>query len=119
MALESKLLANASEYLYAYGLKGLHSEEIADKISARQEGDIKFPIPFFQTHEERGIKYPKDGFTLKDGTSPSGLHERWEGGSHFSAELHFKERIYFEEPHKFGIPSFLLLQVICSRNKEQ
>lgn len=63
--------------------------------------------------------YPRDDFTLKDSTSPSGLQEGWRGGSDFSTERRYNERIYFEEPHKFGIPSFLLLQVICSGNKEQ
>lgn len=60
---------------YACGLKGLHPEETAEKNSARQEGDIKFLIPFFQAHEERGTTYPKNNFTWKDSTSPSGLQE--------------------------------------------
>jgi len=98
---------------------GLHPEEIAEKNSARQEGDVQFLISFFQAHKERGTMYPKNDFALKDSTSPSGLHECWGVASGFSTVLHFKERIFFENLHKFGIPSFLLLQVICSGNKEQ
>lgn len=43
--------------------------------------------------------YPRDDFTLKESTCPSGLQERWRGGSDFSTELRYKERIYFEEPN--------------------
>lgn len=46
---------------YVSGLKGLHPEEIAGKVSSRQEGDIKFLIPFFQIHEKKGASHPKDG----------------------------------------------------------
>lgn len=56
---------------------------------------------------------------MKDSTSPFGPHKHWGGKSGFATELYFKERICFEEPHNFGIPSFLLLQVICSGNEEQ
>lgn len=63
--------------------------------------------------------HSKDIFTAKDSTSPSGLHKIWRGWSEFSTELNFKARIFFEEPHKFGISSFLLLQAICNGNKEQ
>lgn len=72
------------------GPKGLQPEEIAGKVSARQEGVIKFLIPFFQIHGEKVASHPKDGSMLKDSSNPSGLQKCWGIGSGFSTEIHFK-----------------------------